>query len=280
MPEKSIAEILDETTVKCRNLDAPLAGRLQAFSDDIGALQPEFAAVMDRLVIKLQEVGAGEEAPAPGEAMPSFLLPDQDGHLLSLEELLERGPLAIAFHRGQWCPYCRINARALADIQGEVKALGAELIAITPNVERFNAELAADARANFPVLSDMDNAYALALNLAVYRRRGKKACARARRCRCSAIPRQRRLDAADPGDIRRRPGRPDQGSLHRSRFPPAHGRRGHSRRAEGSLMLTLPYSSFFLGTLGTVPLPGRAGFSFLSLGPGSALRGAASTSAA
>ena len=168
MPEKSIAEILDETTVKCRNLDAPLAGRLQAFSDDIGALQPEFAAVMDRLVIKLQEVGAGEEAPAPGEAMPSFLLPDQDGHLLSLEELLERGPLAIAFHRGQWCPYCRINARALADIQGEVKALGAELIAITPNVERFNAELAADARANFPVLSDMDNAYALALNLAVY----------------------------------------------------------------------------------------------------------------
>lgn len=168
MPGKTFADTLNEVTDKCRNLDAPLAGRLQAFSDDIRALQPDFAAVMDRLVVKLQEAGAGEAAPAPGEAMPSFLLPDQKGHLLSLEELLERGPLAIAFHRGQWCPYCRINAAALAGIQAEIKSQGAELIAITPNVERFNAELASDAHAIFPVLSDMDNAYALALNLAVY----------------------------------------------------------------------------------------------------------------
>jgi Peroxiredoxin len=48
-----------------------------------------------------------------------------------------------------------------------VKALGAELVAITPEVEEFNAELG-PAQADFPVLSDMDNGYALMLNLAFY----------------------------------------------------------------------------------------------------------------
>ena len=50
--------------------------------------------------------------------MPSFVLPDETGRLVRLEELLQQGPLAITFHRGHWCPYCRINTRALAEAQG------------------------------------------------------------------------------------------------------------------------------------------------------------------
>ena len=42
MAEPSIAEILEETTERCRNLDAPLAGRLQAFADEVRALDAEF----------------------------------------------------------------------------------------------------------------------------------------------------------------------------------------------------------------------------------------------
>jgi peroxiredoxin len=72
----------------------------------------------------------------------------------------------IAFHRGHWCPYCRINARALATLHGDVQRLGAKVIAITPEVEKFNAELSSNAEAKFPLLSDMDNGYALFLNLA------------------------------------------------------------------------------------------------------------------
>ena len=60
----------------------------------------------------------------------------------------------------------RINASALREIYPEVKSLGAELVAITPELERFNAELATTVGAEFPVLSDMDNGYALLLNLA------------------------------------------------------------------------------------------------------------------
>jgi peroxiredoxin len=168
MADKPIAEILEACTERCRNMDAPLAVRLQAFADDVRALSAEFGSVVDRMVARLKEAGTGEDAPKPGEPMPNFMLPDQHGHLVSLSELIENGPVAIAFHRGHWCPYCRINASALQAIHGGIKKLGAELVAITPELERFNAELATTVKAEFPVLSDMDNGYALLLNLAFY----------------------------------------------------------------------------------------------------------------
>ena len=49
MAEPSIAEILEETTERCRNLDAPLAGRLQAFADEVRALDADFATPTAKL---------------------------------------------------------------------------------------------------------------------------------------------------------------------------------------------------------------------------------------
>jgi peroxiredoxin len=168
MAEPSIAEILEETTERCRNLDAPLAQRLQAFADEVRALSAEFADTVERMIARLKASGAGERAPEPGEPMPEFMLPDQNGRLVSLSELTARGPVVVAFHRGHWCPYCRITADALSRIHENVESLGAELVVITPEIERFNTELRSAVGARYPVLSDMDNGYALMLNLAFY----------------------------------------------------------------------------------------------------------------
>lgn len=168
MAEPSIAEILEETTERCRNLNAPLAERLQAFADEVRALNAEFADTVERMVARLRLAGAGESAPHPGDPMPEFMLPDQSGTLVSLTELVERGPVVIAFHRGHWCPYCRITADALSRIHGQLQELGAGLVVITPEIERFNRELREAVGARYPVLSDMDNGYALMLNLAFY----------------------------------------------------------------------------------------------------------------
>lgn len=166
MAEKTLSEALQDCTVRCQNMEAPLTVRLQAFAADVRDLSPDFADVVDRMIAHLKATGVGENAPRPGEALPNFMLPDQSGRLHTLDSLAANGPLVIAFHRGHWCPYCRINAQALASIYGEVKSLGAELVAITPESERFNAELAPASRNTFPILSDMDNGYALLLNLA------------------------------------------------------------------------------------------------------------------
>ena len=168
MAEPSIAEILEETTERCRNLDAPLADRLQAFADEVRALSAEFADTVERMVARLKASGAGENAPFPGEPMPEFVLPDQNGRLVNLADLVAQGPLVVAFHRGHWCPYCRITADALSRIHDRVETLGAQLVVITPEIERFNKELRATVGARYPILSDMDNGYALMLNLAFY----------------------------------------------------------------------------------------------------------------
>ena len=100
--------------------------------------------------------------------MPSFLLPNQDGELVSLEQLLGQGPLVIAFHRCHWCPYCRININALAQAHSEIAGQGGQIVGIMPDRQKFVAELRSQSNVRFPILTDIDNGYALSLNLTVW----------------------------------------------------------------------------------------------------------------
>ncbi len=162
----SIADELERCAMRCRNMEAPLAVRLQAFADDVAALAPDFAEIVERMVARLRSAEVGQSAPRRGEPMPPFLLPDQDSRLVSLDSLLADGPVVVSFHRGGWCPYCRINAEALAQFAPQAAARHARIVAITPDLAEFNAELRADVKAEFPILTDLDNGYALGVNVA------------------------------------------------------------------------------------------------------------------
>jgi peroxiredoxin len=129
---------------------------------------PVFQSSVDDLVARLREHDVGENAPKPGEQMPPFVLPDETGQLVTLEKLLEAGPVAVTFHRGHWCPYCRINTRALAQANEQIAAEGGQVAAIMPDREHFTSELKAESEAPFPILTDIDNGYALSLNLAFW----------------------------------------------------------------------------------------------------------------
>jgi peroxiredoxin len=168
MPEPKLSEILEESFARCRDLEAPLADRLQAFANELRRLGPRFAAAVDALVSRLAESHAGATAPKVGEPMPAFLLPDDQGRLVRLEDLLGKGPVALAFNRGQWCPFCRINVDALARAEKEVAAENRHIAAIVPDRQKFAVWLRSEANAPFPVLTDMDNGYAMNLDLAFY----------------------------------------------------------------------------------------------------------------
>jgi len=167
MTEGTLRDVLEDAFVRCRNLEAPLADRLQAFANELRHLGPHFQASVDALVSRLVESDAGAAAPKVGEPMPAFLLPDEQGRLVRLDDLLGEGPVAIAFHRGKWCPYCRINIDALARAEEEIAAERRHIAAIVPDRQRFAVWLKSDAKAPFPVLTDMDNGYAMSLGLAI-----------------------------------------------------------------------------------------------------------------
>lgn len=167
MLDPAIAASLSSALERAKSMDAPLALRLDHFADELRRLHPRFAQSVDRLVERLQRAGAGAGAPAVGEPMPPFLLPDDGGHLTSLDEILAEGPAAIAFHRGHWCPYCRLNMLSLAAVERRIAGVG-RIVAISPETQVYTRQHKEDAGARFPILSDAGHGLAAALGLVIW----------------------------------------------------------------------------------------------------------------
>ena len=151
---------------EARTSEAPLSDRLRIIANVVAGQFPEFNETVEEFVGRLERARAGTSAPAIGERLPSFLLPDQDGHLVSLESLLGDGPLVVAFVRGHWCPYCQLNVTALAEIEDRVRP--ARIVAISPETQHYSRLLRDEAGATFTFLTDVGGSYALSLNLAIW----------------------------------------------------------------------------------------------------------------
>jgi len=160
-----LADAIQAAFRDCRDMDASLGERLDAFAASVRMISAPFAEAVDRLVDRLEKAEAGAGAPGVGELLPPFYLPDQEGRIVSLDALLRHGPVAVVVHRGHWCPYCRINTRALAEAGPQIEAAGGQVAAILPDRQQYAAAIRGEAEARFPVLTDMDNGYAMSLNL-------------------------------------------------------------------------------------------------------------------
>jgi peroxiredoxin len=161
----SLADAVRDAFVECRDMDASLGNRLDAFADSLRRIDPVFSGAVDRLVGRLQQAEVGAGAPKVGDPLPPFYLPDQKGRIVALPEMTAKGPLAVVVHRGHWCPYCRINTRSLAEAQPRIEAAGGQVIAIVPDRQRYADQIREEADGQFPILVDMDNGYAMSLNL-------------------------------------------------------------------------------------------------------------------
>lgn len=157
---------LESAFLRVRASNASLNERLQVIADVARDLRPEYSRAIDSFAGRLEAVRAGQGAPAIGDPMPLFALPDENGHLVLLEELVRRGPVVITFHRGHWCPFCRMAMTGLAEIQE--RASPAQIVAISCELPRYTRRIRVESGASFPFLSDMDARYTLSLKLAAW----------------------------------------------------------------------------------------------------------------
>jgi peroxiredoxin len=164
MTASTIAEAFQEALV----MEAPLSARLASFVRALSDLGSPYAAAYERLVAQLVRGEAGASAPKPGNPMPRFVLPSDSGTLVVLDELLGRGPVVVSFNRGHWCPLCRLELAALTRIHDRAEALGAQIVSIVPERQPFAQKITTDFKVQFPVLSDIDNGYALSLGLVMW----------------------------------------------------------------------------------------------------------------
>lgn len=150
-----------------RCLDAPLADRLAAWAGHIADAKPDFASLYTALVDRLLATDAGSEAPEIGSVLPTFLLTDNEGRLVSSRDLLGTGPLVVSFNRGHWCNFCRLELLALAEIYPEVKRLGGEIVSIMPERAAPVRQLRESLDIPFRILTDTDNGYILTCGLMI-----------------------------------------------------------------------------------------------------------------
>lgn len=136
-----------------------LSAELQALTENVRQQAP--AAVftaMEKANVKLANSGLTDRALKPGDRIPDFALPDVSGRIVTSAELLRRsGLLLLSFYRGDWCPYCNLELKALAARQTDIVAAGATLVAISPQTPDASLTTSEKHRLQFPVLSDAGN---------------------------------------------------------------------------------------------------------------------------
>jgi len=138
-----------------------LEKELNAVTENVRQHAPaEVFSVMASDTEKLAASGISERALKPGQRMPSFSLPDATGKTVTSAELLANGPLVISFYRGNWCPYCNLELRALQAQLADIEAAGATLVAISPELPDQSLSTQEKHDLKFPVLSDIGNAVA------------------------------------------------------------------------------------------------------------------------
>jgi len=84
---------------------------------------------------------------------------------VTLSTLLESGPVVLTFFRGSWCPYCRGELSAIQDNLEKFEALGAAVLAISPEMDEKSIELGSELELGFYIGHDENNELARKLGL-------------------------------------------------------------------------------------------------------------------
>jgi peroxiredoxin len=138
-----------------------LQARLDAFKADFEAGKPPYNVppsvieTMHRATAELIASGAAQHARKAGDVAPSFSLKDPEGNVVTLAELLKKGPVVLSFYRGVWCPYCNMELQALEAAKPEFDKYGASLVAISPQTAPNSRKSVRQNKLSFPILSDV-----------------------------------------------------------------------------------------------------------------------------
>lgn len=137
---------------------------------DIDAIKVDLLRDLDAEALKIHrdlskwfdQFDAADQILKPGDYAPEFLLPDAFGNLISSHSLRRSGPAVISFFRGSWSACCAAELSAMQAVSGEFRAMGANLVAISPDTGDFPREFKKDRKLDLTILSDIDYGVGLA----------------------------------------------------------------------------------------------------------------------
>lgn len=143
-----------------------LTEQLSAYATQSASRLPfEAQTIMKDAIKELEYAGLGKKARKKGQELPHISLPNAQGDVIHIQEILKTNKVVIAFYRGGWCPYCNLELKALQEKLPEIEAKGAKLIAITPESPDQSLTTKEKNELRFEILTDANNEVARSLGL-------------------------------------------------------------------------------------------------------------------
>lgn len=100
-----------------------------------------------------------------GTRAPDFELPDHEGRLRSLRELLSGGPLILYFYPADFTPGCTKEACTLRDLHDDILRAGLRVVGVSPQDAASHVRFRDQHALPFMLLSDVDKAVARAYDV-------------------------------------------------------------------------------------------------------------------
>jgi len=125
--------------------------------DMAGQIPSEVQQIMQQAAKVLECSGMADNSLKAGDTVPDFTLPDAKGSDVRFADILARGPVVLSFYRGGWCPYCNLELQALQQALPQIRELGVQLIAVSPELPDQSLSTAEKHALAFTVLSDQGN---------------------------------------------------------------------------------------------------------------------------
>lgn len=151
----SIEQVVETEEEKVyESLQAKLNERKVAFN---AKASPEKKALYTEGIEAVVNSGIVESAKQKGDKYSNFSLTNAEGKNIELKNLLEQGHVILTWYRGGWCPYCNLTLARMQEELPAFRALGAQLVALTPELPDSSLSTKDKHNLQFEVLSDVGN---------------------------------------------------------------------------------------------------------------------------
>jgi len=89
-----------------------------------------------------------------GESIPSIEVKSLDGKSIKITDIVKKQKTVLIFYRGGWCPYCTKHLSAVAELQENIKSLGYQTVAISPDAPENLKKSIEKNKINYTLYSD------------------------------------------------------------------------------------------------------------------------------
>jgi peroxiredoxin len=104
---------------------------------------------------ELQNDKASQQSLKAGQRLPQFHLPDHTGRARGIYGLHASEWLVLVYFRGQFCPFCNLELKALQQHLAKIEGSPARLVAVSPQGQANTAQTVERNQLAYVVLSDL-----------------------------------------------------------------------------------------------------------------------------